>query len=91
MVPREMVMLRWLGVPEAYVRMVEGMYEEMKEGLVRRGMSEFCINISLKQGNALSPIMFIMVMELVITKVSMKDILRKLLYAVNLVGHRSEE
>ena len=42
-VPREMVMvtLRWMGVPEAEVRLVEGMYKGMKgRVLVGLGMSE---------------------------------------------------
>ena len=41
-VPREMVMatLRWMGVPEAEVRMVEGMYEKTTARVVVVGASE---------------------------------------------------
>ena len=39
-------------------------------------MSEdFSVNIGIRQGNAVSPIMFIMVMELVSRKVSLRGIL----------------
>ena len=87
-IPREMVMatLRWMGVPEAEVRLVEGMYKETKgRVLVGPGMSEeFMVNIILRQGSALSPIMFIMVMELVSRRVNMKGVLGRMLYAVDL-------
>ena len=50
---REMVMatLRWMGVPEAEVGLVEGMYNGTKgKVLVDPGMSEeFSVNIGLKQ------------------------------------------
>ncbi len=87
-VSREMVMatLRWLGVPEAEVRMVEATYEQTNGRVViGAGMSEqFSVNIGLRQGSALSSLLFIVVMELIIRKVSMKDTNRKLLYADNL-------
>ena len=55
-VPREMVMatLRWMGVLEAEVRLVEGMYKGMKgRVLVGPGMSEeFSMNIGLRQGSS---------------------------------------
>ena len=64
---REMVMVtpRWMEVPKAQVRLVEGMYKGTKgRVLVGPGMSEeFSVNIGLRQGSALSPLMFIMVME----------------------------
>ena len=76
-VPKEMVMatLRWIGMPEAEVRLVEGMYKGMKgRVLVGPDMSEeFSVNIGLRQGSALSPLMFIMVMELVSRKVTLRD------------------
>ena len=75
-VPREIVMvtLKWMEVPEAEVRLVEGMYKGTKvRALVGPGMSEeFSVNIGLRQGSALSPVMFIMVMELVSRKVSLR-------------------
>ena len=87
-VPRELVMstLRWMCVPEAEVRMVEGMYEGTRgRVLVGSGMSEeFGVNIGLRQGSALSPLLFIMVMEVISRKVSTKNVLRKLLYADDL-------
>uniref|UniRef100_A0A8C4QM41 Reverse transcriptase domain-containing protein n=1 Tax=Eptatretus burgeri TaxID=7764 RepID=A0A8C4QM41_EPTBU len=78
-VPIEIVMvtLRWMGVPEAEVRLVEGIYKETK-GIVLVGLrmsGEFSVNIGLKQGSSLSPLMFVMVMELVSRKVKMKGIL----------------
>ena len=75
-VPREMMMetLRWMGVLEAEVRLVEGIYKGTKERVwVGSGMSEeFSVNISLRQGSTLSPHNLIMVMELVSRKVSLR-------------------
>ena len=42
------------------------------------------MNISLWQGSALSPLMFIMVMDLVSRKVNMRGILGRVLYADDL-------
>ena len=62
-VPREMVMatLRWMGVPEAEVRMVEGTYEKTTVRAVEgEGASEeFEIKIGLRQGSVLSPMLFV--------------------------------
>ena len=83
-VPREMVTAtaRWMGVPEAEARMVEAMYERKGRVVVGSGLSEeFLINIGLRQGSALSPLLFIMVMEIISRKISTKDILRKMMYA----------
>ena len=86
---REMVMttLRWLGVPEAEVRLVEGIYKGTKgRVLVGHGLSEvFSINIVLRQGSALSPLMFIMVMELVSRKVSLRGCMGSMLCVDDLV------
>ena len=96
-VSREMVMatLGWLGVPEAEVRMVEATYEQTNgRVLIGAGMSEqFSVNIGLRQGSALSPLLFIVVMELISRKVSMKDASRKLVYAEDLaiVAEDNEE
>ena len=61
-VPREMVMatVRWMGVPETEARMVEAMYERTKgRVVVGSGLSEeFLVNISLRQGSALNPLLF---------------------------------
>ena len=87
-VPREMVMatVRWTGVPKAEARMVEAMYERTKgRVVVVSGLSEeFPVNIGLRQGSALSPLLVIMVMEIISRKISMKDILRKMMYADDL-------
>ena len=87
-VPREMVMatVRWMGVPEAEARMVEATYERTKgRVVVESGLSDECpVNIGLMQGSALSPLLFIMVMELIRRKISTKDILRKMMYADDL-------
>ena len=82
-----MATLRWLGLPDAEVRMVEATYEQTNERvIIGAGMSEqFIVNIGLRQGSALSPLLFIVVMELISRKVSMKDTSRKLLYADDLV------
>ena len=52
--------------------MVEAMYENTKERVVvGSGMSnEFQANIGLRQGSALSPLLFIFVMELISRKIS---------------------
>ena len=94
-VPRKMAMatLRWMGAPESEVGMVEAMYENTK-GRVGSGMShEFQVNIGLRQGSALSPLLFILVMELISRKISTTDALRKIMYAHDLVivaEHREE-
>ena len=58
-VPREMVMatLRWMGIPAAEVRMVEGTYEKTTARVVvAEGASEeFEVKIGLRQGSVLSP------------------------------------
>ena len=45
---------------------------------------EFPDNIGLMQGSALSPLLFIMVIELISRKISMKDVPRKMMYADDL-------
>ena len=74
-IPREMVMvtMRGMGVLEAEVRLVEGMDEGMKGSVfVGPRMSEkFSMNIGLWQGNALSPLIFIVVIKPVSRKVSL--------------------
>ena len=54
-----MATLRWMGAPESEVKLVEAMYENTT-GVVGSGMSkEFHVNIGLRQGSALSPLLFI--------------------------------
>ena len=87
-VPREMVMatLRWMGVPEAEVRMVEGTYEKTTARVVvgEGASEEFEVNIGLRQGSVLSPLLFIAVLDLISRKTVEKDAMKKLLYADDL-------
>ena len=87
-VPRDMAMatLRWVGVQEAEVWMVEGTYEETKDRVVcGSGISEeFRVDVGLRQGSALSLLLLFAVVEVVNRKASTRDILRKLLYADDL-------
>ena len=56
-----MATLRWMGVPEAKVRMVEGTYEKTTARVVvvgERASEEFGVKIGLRQGSVLSPLLF---------------------------------
>ena len=59
-VPSYMVMatLRWMGVPEAKVRMAEGMYEKTTSMVVvgEGASEEFGVNSGLRRGSVLSPL-----------------------------------
>ena len=63
-----------MGVPEAEVRMVEGTYVYEKttaREVVGEGASEeFEVNIGLRQGSVLSPLLFIAVLDLISRKTS---------------------
>ena len=63
--------MRWIGVSEAEARIMEAMYD-------------FPVNIGLRQGSALSPLLLIMVMKIINRKISTKEILRKMMYADDL-------
>ena len=82
-VPREMVIatLRWMGVPEAEVRMVAGTYEKTTAIVLvgERASDEFEVTIGLRQGSVLSPLLFIAVLDLISRKTVVKDAMKKLL------------
>ena len=83
--PSEMVMttLRWIGVPESEVIMVDGMYEKTTARvLAGEGASEkFEVKIGLRQGSVLSPPLFITVLDHISRKTVMKDAMKILLNA----------
>ena len=87
-IPREMVTatVRWMRVPEAEGRMVEVMNERTKGRVVVVSglLEEFPVNISLRQGSDLNPLLFIMVVEITSRKISTKDVLRNMMYADDL-------
>ena len=87
-IPREMVMatLRWMGLPEPEVRMVEGTYEKTTARVVvgEGGSEEFEVNIGLRLDSVLSPMLFIAVLDLISRKTVVKDAMKKLLYADDL-------
>ena len=66
-----MATLRWMGAPESEVKMVEAMYDNTTgKVVVGSGKSnEFQVNIGLRQGSALSPLLFILVMEPISRKI----------------------
>ena len=70
-----MATLRWMEVPEAEVRMVEGMCEKTTARVVvREGASgEFEVKIGLTQGSVLSPLLFIAVLDLSSRKTVVND------------------
>ena len=78
-----MATLRWMGVPEAEVRMVEGTHEKTTATVVvgERASEEFGVKIGLRQGSVLSPLRFIAVLDLISRKTVVKDAMKKLLYA----------
>ena len=90
-IPREMVMatIRWMGVPDAEVRMVEGTYEKTTALVVvgegASGVIE--VNIGLMQGSVLSALLFTAVLDLINRKTVVKDAMKKLLYADGLVAN----
>ena len=87
-VPREMVLatLRWMGVPEAEVRMIEGTYEKTTARVVEgEGASdEFEVKNGRRQDSVLSPLLFIAVLDLISRKTVVKDAMKKFFYADDL-------
>ena len=75
--------------------MVEEMYENNKGRVVVGSCmsNEFQVNIGLRQGSALSPLLIILVMELISRKISTTYALKKSVYTDDLVivaEHREE-
>ena len=72
-VPRELAfaVMRWMEVGEADVRLVEDMYKETTAVVraERETSEQFGVGVGLRQGSALSPLLFIMVMHLISGKV----------------------
>ena len=76
--PRELTfaVMRWMEVGEAEVRMVEEMYKETTAVVraERETSEQFGVGELLRQGSALSPLLFIMVMNLISGKVSEQNL-----------------
>ena len=78
-------LMRWMEFIEAEVRMVEEMSKETAAVVRMEGETEqFGVGVGLRQGSALSPLLFIMVMNLISGKVSEQEELKKILYADDL-------
>ena len=74
------------GVPEAEARMVEVIYETTT-AIVAVGegaLEEFEVNIGLRKGSMLSPLLSIAILDLASRKTITKDAMNKLLFAVDL-------
>ena len=85
-VPRELAFAvkRCMEVGEAEVRIVEEMYKETTAVVIaeREASEQFGVGVGLRQGSALSPLLVIMVMDLISgnVKVSEQEELKKILY-----------
>ena len=66
--------------------MVEGTYEKTSAIVVlgEGASDEFEVNIGLRQGSVLSPLLFIAVLDLISRKTVVKDVMNKLLYVDDL-------
>ena len=81
-----MATLRCMGVPEAEMRIVEGIYEKTTAKVVvgEGAWYEFEVKIGQRQGSVLSPLLFIAVLDLISRKTVVDDAMKKLLYADDL-------
>ena len=88
LVPREVIRfaLRQKGVPEYVVNGVMSLYEGCKTAILVDGelSSSFSVKVGVHQGSTLSPLLFIMVMD-VLTEDVRDGSLMELLYADDLV------
>ena len=87
-VPREIVYwcLRKKGVPERLIQIIRNTYEGSKT-MVRTtcgNTEEFEVHVGLHQGSALSPLLFVIVMDVISTEVESREVW-ELLYADDLV------
>ena len=66
--------------------MVEGLYEKTTARVVggEGASEEFEVNIGLREGSVLSPLLFIAVMDIISRKTVMNDAMKKRLYADDL-------
>ena len=87
-VPRKMATatLRWMGAPESEVNMVEAMYGRVGPSSWIRYVEGVPGKIGLRQGSALSPLLFILVLELISRKISTTDTLKKIIMARRIGG-----
>ena len=87
-IPRDLIWwcLRKKGVPEEYVQIVQDMYRSCKTQVVtQKGETEyFPIEVGLHQGSALSPLLFIIIMD-VLTENIEKDPPWAMMFADDLV------
>ena len=83
-VPRRLIwaVLRWFGVPEALIEVVQAMYRDPRTTVrTAFGLSGmFPVGVGVHQGSALSPLLFILVMDYISKQVG-GDRSKKLLYA----------
>ena len=86
-----MATLRWMGVPEAEVRMVEGTYENTTARVVvgEGASEEFEVKIGQRQGSVLSQLLFIGVLDLISRKTVVKDAMKKHRPPEGRAGHRA--
>ena len=76
-VPRRLIwaVLRWFGVPEALIEVVQAMYRDPRTTVrTAFGLSGmFPVGVGVHQGSALSPLLFILVMDYMSKQVSGTD------------------
>jgi len=94
-IPRDLIWysLRRRGVPEAYVEIIKDMYRDCTTQVVTEAgeTDEFTIEVGLHQGSALSPLLFILILD-VITEDIDEDVPWAMLFADDLaIGDESRE
>ena len=63
--------LRKIRVPEAYIKIIQDIYEDCKtQETTREGNTEyFKVNLELHQGAAISPLLFIIIMDVLASEI----------------------